>query len=110
MISVSVEKLDKLMNMVGEIVISEAMVIHNPDLNGLVLDNFKKSALQLKKITDELQDMVMSIRMVPLGPTLHKMNRIVRDVSKKLNKEIALKIIGEDTEVDKNIIEKLAIP
>jgi two-component system chemotaxis sensor kinase CheA len=110
MISVSVEKLDKLMNMVGEIVISEAMVIHNPDLNGLVLDNFKKSALQLKKITDELQDMVMSIRMVPLGPTLHKMNRIVRDVSKKLNKEITLKIIGEDTEVDKNIIEKIGDP
>ena len=110
MISVSVEKLDKLMNMVGEIVISEAMVIHNPDLNGLALNNFKKSALQLKKITDELQDMVMSIRMVPLGPTLLKMNRIIRDVSKKLNKEISLKIIGEDTEVDKNIIEKIGDP
>ena len=110
MISVSVEKLDKLMNLVGEMVISEAMVTQNPDLKGLVLDNFSKSARQLKKITNELQDMVMSIRMVPLGPTFLKMNRIVRDISKKLGKEINLKILGEETEVDKNIIEQIGDP
>lgn len=110
MISVSVEKLDKLMNLVGEMVISEAMVTQNPDLKGLVLDNFSKSARQLKKITNELQDMVMSIRMVPLGPTFFKMNRIVRDISKKLGKEINLKILGEETEVDKNIIEQIGDP
>lgn len=110
MISVGVEKLDKLMNLVGEMVISEAMVTQNPDLKGLVLDNFSKSARQLKKITNELQDMVMSIRMVPLGPTFFKMNRIVRDISKKLNKEINLKILGEETEVDKNIIEQIGDP
>ncbi|MBC3889782.1 chemotaxis protein CheA [Acetobacterium paludosum] len=110
MISVSVEKLDRLMNLVGEMVISESMVTQNPDLKGLVLNNFNKSARQLKKITDELQDMVMSIRMVPLGPTFIKMNRIVRDISKKLNKDIALNIQGEDTEVDKNIIEQISDP
>jgi len=110
MISVSVEKLDKLMNLVGEMVISEAMVTQNPDLKGLVLDNFSKSARQLKKITNELQDMVMSIRMVPLGPTFFKMNRIVRDISKKLEKEINLEILGEETEVDKNIIEQIGDP
>ena len=110
MISVSVEKLDKLMNLVGEMVISEAMVTQNPDLKGLVLDNFSKSARQLRKITNELQDMVMSIRMVPLGPTFFKMNRIVRDISKKLDKEINLKILGEETEVDKNIIEQIGDP
>ena len=110
MISVSVEKLDKLMNLVGEMVISEAMVTQNPDLKGLVLDNFSKSARQLKKITNELQDMVMSIRMVPLGPTFFKMNRIVRDISKKLGKEINLEILGEETEVDKNIIEQIGDP
>ncbi|MDK2941054.1 MAG: two-component system, chemotaxis family, sensor kinase CheA [Acetobacterium sp.] len=109
-ISVSVEKLDKLMNLVGEMVISEAMVTQNPDLKGLVLDNFSKSARQLKKITNELQDMVMSIRMVPLGPTFFKMNRIVRDISKKLGKEINLEILGEETEVDKNIIEQIGDP
>lgn len=109
-ISVSVEKLDKLMDLVGEMVIAEAMVTQNPDLKGLTLDNFSKSARQLRKITGELQDMVMSIRMVPLGTTFFKMNRIVRDMSKKLNKEVHLDIIGEDTEVDKNIIEHIGDP
>lgn len=109
-ISVNVQKLDKLMNLVGEMVIAEAMVTQNPDLEGLTLNNFQKAARQLRKITGELQDTVMSIRMVPLGPTFVKMNRIVRDMSKKLNKEVHLDIIGEDTEVDKNIIEHIGDP
>lgn len=110
MISVSVSKLDKLMDLVGEMVIAEAMVIQNPDLNGLELDNFQKAARQLNKITSEIQDMVMSIRMVPLTATFHKMNRIVRDMCKKLNKDVRLEIIGEETEVDKNIIEHISDP
>lgn len=110
MISVGVSKLDKLMDLVGEMVIAEAMVVQNPDLVGLELDNFQKAASQLNKITGEIQDMVMSIRMVPLSTTFHKMNRIIRDLSKKLHKEIELHIVGEDTEVDKNIIEHISDP
>lgn len=109
-ISVSVSKLDMLMDMIGELVISEAMVIQNPDLKGLSIDNFQKAARQLEKITGELQEIVMSIRMVPLVATFQKMNRILRDMSKKLSKEVKLKIIGEDTEVDKNIIEHISDP
>jgi two-component system chemotaxis sensor kinase CheA len=109
-ISVNVEKLDKLMDLVGELVISEAMVTQNPDLRGLVLDNFSKSARQLKKITGELQDIVMSIRMVPLSTTFLKMNRVVRDMSRKLGKKVDLKIIGEETEVDKSIIDHISDP
>ncbi len=109
-ISVNVSKLDMLMDMIGELVISEAMVIQNPDLKGLAIGNFQKAARQLEKITGELQDIVMSIRMVPLVATFQKMNRIVRDMSKKLSKEVKLKIIGEDTEVDKNIIEHISDP
>lgn len=109
-ISVNVHKLDKLMDLVGELVISEAMVLKNPDLNNLVLDNFQKSARQLQKITGELQDAVMSIRMVPLSATFQRMNRIVRDMSKKLGKEIRLELIGEETEVDKNIIDHISDP
>lgn len=109
-ISVSVTKLDKLMDLVGEMVISEAMVTQNPDLAGLELDNFQKAAQQLNKITSELQDTVMSIRMVPLSPTFQKMNRIVRDMCKHLSKEVDLHIIGEETEVDKNIIEHISDP
>jgi two-component system, chemotaxis family, sensor kinase CheA len=110
MISVNVQKLDMLMDLVGEMVISEAMVTQNPDLKDLNLDNFQKAARQLRKITSEIQDIVMSIRMVPLGPTFFKMNRIVRDMSKSLNKEVHLEIIGEETEVDKNIIDNLGDP
>jgi len=109
-ISVSVAKLDKLMDLVGELVIAEAMVLQNPDLEGLELENFQKSARQLSKITNEIQDMVMSVRMVPLSATFHRMHRIVRDMCRKLNKEIRLEIIGEETEVDKNIIERITDP
>ncbi len=109
-ISVNVSRLDRLMDLVGEMVIAEAMVVHNPDLKDMELDNFQKAAGQLNKITNEIQSIVMSIRMVPLSATFLRMNRIVRDMSKKLNKEVRLEIIGEETEVDKNIIEHIADP
>jgi len=110
MISVNVEKLDVLMDLVGELVIAEAMVTQNPELAGLELKNFHKASRQLKKISSELQDGVMSIRMVPLSGTFQKMNRIVRDMSKKLNKQVELVLIGEETEVDKNVIEHISDP
>ncbi len=109
-ISVNIQKLDMLLDLVGEIVITESMVIKNPDLEGLELDNFNKSARQLVKLTDELQDVVMSIRMIPIATTFHKMNRIVRDMSKRLSKDTELIILGEETEVDKNIIDHLSDP
>jgi two-component system chemotaxis sensor kinase CheA len=109
-ISVSITKLNKLLDLVGEMVIAEAMVTQNPDLIGLNLDNFHKAARQLRKISGELQDMVMSIRMVPISSTFNKMHRIVRDMSKKLDKQVKLEIIGEGTEVDKNIIEHISDP
>jgi len=109
-ISVSVDKLDKLMDMVGELVISEAMVSQNPEIKALGIESFEKSSRQLHKISCELQDMVMGIRMVPLANTFMKMHRIVRDMSKKLDKNVELKVFGEETEVDKNIIEKIADP
>lgn len=109
-ISVSVAKLDKLMDLVGEMVIAEAMVLQNPDLEGLELSNFHKAASQLSKLTSEIQDIVMSVRMVPLSATFQRMNRIVRDMCRKLDKEVNLEIIGEETEVDKNIIERITDP
>ncbi len=111
MISVQLNKLDQLLDLVGELVISEAMVTNNPDLSAVRdLDNFSKAARQHRKVINELQDIVMSIRMVPLAGTFQKMNRIVRDMSKKLNKQVELVIAGEETEVDKNIIEHLSDP
>lgn len=109
-ISVNVTKLDKLMDLVGEMVISEALVTQNPDLEGMELDNFMKAARQHHKIISEVQDLVMSIRMVPLATTFHKMHRLIRDMNKNLNKETELVLIGEETEVDKNIIEHISDP
>jgi two-component system chemotaxis sensor kinase CheA len=109
-ISVNVAKMDTLMDLVGELVIAEAMVTQNPELQDLNLDKFFKAARQLRKITGELQDVVMSIRMVPLAATFHKMTRIVRDMARNLDKQVELEIVGEQTEVDKNIIENIADP
>ncbi len=109
-ISVNVSKLDELLNLMRELVITEAMVTQNQDLVGLDLENFHKDARQLHKIIDDVQDIVMSMRMVPLSNVFFKMHRIVRDMSKALNKDVQLEIIGEETEVDKNIIEQISDP
>ncbi|MBE6838350.1 MAG: chemotaxis protein CheA [Ruminococcus sp.] len=110
LISVNLNKLDQLLDMVGEIVITEAMVTGNPDLKGLQLDNFQKSARQLRKLNSELQDIVMSIRMVPLSGAFNKMTRIVRDMKVKLNRDVNLVFEGENTEVDKSVIDNLNDP
>lgn len=111
-ISVDVRKMDQLMDLIGELVISESVVLQNPDLKvpGLKLDNFNKAAGQMVKIATDLQDVIMSMRMVPLTNTFQKMNRIVFDVSRKLEKEIEFEMTGDTTEVDKNIIEHISDP
>lgn len=111
-ISVNVKKMDQLMDLIGELVISESVVLQNPDLKvpGLNLDRFNKAAGQLSKISTDLQDVIMSMRMVSLSNTFQKMNRIVFDVSRKLGKDIEFEMVGENTEVDKNIIEKISDP
>jgi len=108
--SVGLGKLDKLMNLVGEIVITEATVIKNPDALSLRSESFSRAARQLEKLTDELQDIVMSIRMVPVATAFHNMRRIVRDMSVKTGKKAELTLIGEETEADKNVIDNLAEP
>ena len=74
------------------------------------LDAFTKSARQLRKLTDELQDVSMSLRMVPVSGTFQKMHRIVRDMCKKLGKQVKLTLVGEDTEVDKTIVDSISDP
>lgn len=111
-ISVDVSKMDMLMDLIGELVIAESVVLQNPDLKvpGLKLDNFNKAAGQMSKISTDLQNVIMSMRMVPLTNTFQKMNRIVFDVSRKLGKDVEFEMIGEHTEVDKNIIEHISDP
>lgn len=111
-ISVNVQKMDQLMDLIGELVISESVVLQNPDLKvpGLNLANFNKAAQQMAKISTDLQNVIMSMRMVPLTTLFQKMNRIVFDVSRKLGKDIEFEMIGEHTEVDKNISENISDP
>ena len=110
LISVNQTKLDHLMDLVGEIVTAESMVAGNPDLKGIHLESFTKSIRELRKLTDELQDIVMSIRMVPMQGTFYKMDRIVRDMSKQLGKKAELVTEGGDTEVDKTINDAIVDP
>ena len=109
-ISVNVNKLDKLLDLVGEIVTTESMVTKNPEVAQLKLEGFERAGQQMRKLINELQDVVMSIRMLPVSTTFHKMQRIVRDMSKKVDKQVELVIIGEETEVDKNVIDTLSDP
>jgi len=111
LISVNLAKLDNLVAIVGEIVITESMVTSSPDIQNLKnMDNFLKATRQLRKLTDDLQDIVMSLRMVPVSGVFQKMNRIVRDMKQKLKKDVRLTIIGENTEVDKSIVDSIGDP
>lgn len=111
-ISVDIAKMDMLMDLVGELVISQSVVLQNPDLKvpGLKLDNFNKAAGQMSKISTDLQNVIMSMRMLPLTATFQKMNRIVFDASRKVGKEVDFEMRGDTTEVDKNIIEHISDP
>lgn len=111
-IRVDVEKLESLLDLVGELVIAEAMVAQNPDLKELnvSLENFEKSSLHLNKITRDLQDIATSIRMIPLSGVFRRMIRLVRDLAQKTGKKVELEIIGEQTEVDKTVIEQITDP
>ena len=112
LMSVNIDKMNLLMNLMGEMVIAESVVLQNQDLQipGLELSNFNKAAAQLAKITTEMQELIMSMRMMPLTNTFQKMNRTVFDISRKLGKDIEFEMIGDTTEVDKNIIETISDP
>ena len=110
LISVNVAKLDMLINNIGEAVIAESLVFENKDLEGLELPSFRKEAAGLHKIIREMQDIIMSLRMVSLSTLFQRIQRIVREMSKKLEKDIKIEFIGEETEVDKNVIEHISDP
>lgn len=109
-IRIDLEKLDHLVNLVGELVIAESMVTQNADIEGLELENFEHSARGLRRIISELQDVAMSMRMVPLSQTFRKMSRIVHDVSSRIGKKCKLELLGQETELDKRVIEQITDP
>jgi len=86
------------------------MVTRNPDLNDLVLENFDKAVHHLRRVTSELQDVAMSVRMIPLAMTFQKLVRVVHDLARKEDKKVKLNLVGEETEVDKTMTEQIADP
>ncbi len=109
-IRVDVEKLNRLMDLVGEIVIAESMVSHHPELADLNLESFEKAIAYLQKNIRELQDLATSMRMIPLSGLFSKMRRLVRDISVKKQKQVELVISGGETEVDRSVIEHISDP
>ncbi len=109
-IRVDLEKLDNLINLIGEMVIAENMLVHNPDLEGMELENFNKAAQQMGKLVRELQEMAMIIRMIPVSGLFRRMIRLVHDLSTKSGKKVDLQLAGEETEIDKTVIETITDP
>ena len=109
-IRVDLEKLDSLINLVGELVIAESMVTKNDDLEGLELESFDRAAHHLRRIINDIQDVAMSVRMVPISTTFRRMIRLVHDLSERQDKKVQLQLVGEETEVDKTVVEMIADP
>lgn len=109
-VRVSTDKLDGLINMVGELVITQAMISQSDILKVDGNRQLSRNVIQLTRITRELQDLSMSLRMVPLKATFQKMERVVRDVAKKSKKAVRFIVEGEDTEIDRNMVESLSDP
>ena len=107
---VDAEKIDLLLDTIGELVIAESIVAQDKEIVALQSQRLDKNISHLTKITRMLQDLGMSMRLVPIDATFRKMARLVRDLSKKVNKEVEFITEGSETEIDKGMVEKLADP
>ncbi|KZN51599.1 chemotaxis protein CheA [Pseudoalteromonas luteoviolacea] len=111
-IRVGIDKVDSLINMVGELVITQAMLsqIGDQEITESSIAALQEGLTQLAHNTRDLQENVMRIRMLPISFVFSRFPRLVRDTSQKLNKQVELKLVGEQTELDKTVMEKLSDP
>ena len=110
-IRVGVEKVDQLINLVGELVITQAMLAQTAShMDTALYEALRTGLAQLEHNTRDLQESVMSIRMMPISFVFSRFPRVVRDLAGKLGKQVELKTVGEGTELDKGLIEKIADP
>jgi len=110
-IRVSIEKVDQLINLVGELVITQAMLLQTAEqMQENAPERLVNGLAQLERNTRDLQESVMSIRMLPISFVFSRFPRVVRDLSGKLGKQVELKTTGETTELDKGLIERIADP
>lgn len=110
-IRVNVEKVDHLINLVGELVITQAMLAQSATgIEGALSEKLQAGLHQLARNTRDLQEVIMSVRMLPISFVFSRFPRVVRDLAAKLGKQVELKTLGEGTELDKGLIEKIADP
>ncbi|MDR1535271.1 MAG: chemotaxis protein CheA [Planctomycetota bacterium] len=109
-IRVDLRKLDGILDLVGELVIAEAMVTRHPVVWDAENESLERAVHQLRRVTNSLQDMATSVRMIPLAPTFRRMTRLVYDLSVKASKQVDLILLGEETEVDRTVIERISDP
>jgi two-component system, chemotaxis family, sensor kinase CheA len=109
-IRVDMRRLDKLFDLMGELITAEAMVISHPEMEGVEIESFSRAASSMSKITREMQEITMAIRMIPLEGLFNKMRRLVRDLARKFEKKIDLHLSGQETEMDRNVIEEISDP
>jgi len=109
-VKIDADRLDLLIDTIGELVIAESMVTQDREIKGLRSLRVEKNMAHLGKITRMLQDMSMSMRMVPIEATFRKMTRLVRDLAKKADKRVELTLIGKETELDRAMVDKLNDP
>ncbi|WP_409424131.1 chemotaxis protein CheA [Pseudoalteromonas sp. RW-H-Ap-1] len=111
-IRVGIDKVDSLINMVGELVITQAMLnqLSEQEMTATAVTSLQEGLAQLAHNTRDLQENVMRIRMLPINFVFSRFPRLVRDIAQKLNKEVELKLIGEQTELDKTVMEKISDP
>jgi two-component system chemotaxis sensor kinase CheA len=109
-VRVETAKLDYLMDMVGEMVIAQSLIRHNPSLGQVQDPRLAGDLSQLARITSDVQRTAMDMRMIPIGQLFQRTGRMVRDLSRKAGKRVELETVGEDTELDKTIAEELSDP
>lgn len=107
-VRIDTAKLDSLIDMVGELVIAQTLVAGNPAVSGDT--KLARDSSQVTKIVRDVQELAMAMRMVPIASTFQKMERLMRDLSRKGGKTIELAISGQQTELDKNVIQQISDP
>jgi two-component system chemotaxis sensor kinase CheA len=109
-IRVDTAKLDYLLDMVGEMVIAESMVRLDPEISTAKNARLQRNLTQLRRVTEEVQKVAMATRLIPVGALFQRVNRLVRDTSRKAGKLAEVEFFGEETQLDKTIIEELTDP
>lgn len=110
MVKVATPKLDALVDLVGEMVIAQSLISQDSGVQHLQNGQLTRNLAQLRRITSELQRTAMSLRMVPIKSTFQKMTRLVRDLAGRQGKQVELVFRGEETEIDRNIVEEISDP